>query len=326
MKIKLITFCVSFVIITSTIFYVHYISWQIPHGTESDMYYMWKEGERIISGENTYERTLLGDMKENKKYATQFPLFYLFSASAQILGFDEYPEWLLFWQKVFFIFNIGIAYFIFHIIYFRYKWPLFAIFSSLVWLFNRWTLDLVFISLLDFIPIFFLLISMAMFKKHKWLSLFLFSLSLATKGLAIFLVPFYLIQVWQAEEKKSVRTILLAALAIMSIPIIISLPFIFLNAQAFIKSLLFNITRNAATHFPQRSIDVFFNLTGITGRIPMIIMMILIYIFAYQKKLGLYTCTLLAMFVFLGFNTVFFRQYMCWIVPFVPLAVCEKLN
>ena len=134
MKIKLITFCVSFVIITSAIFYVHYISWQIPHGTESDMYHMWKEGERIISGENTYERTLLGDMKENKKYATQFPLFYLFSASAQILGFDEYPEWLLFWQKVFFIFNIGIAYFIFHIIYFRYKWPLFAIFSSLVWL------------------------------------------------------------------------------------------------------------------------------------------------------------------------------------------------
>src|SRR5512144_813675 len=60
----------------------------------SDTYYSWVEGRRILDGKNPYERILHGNMQENNKYATYFPLFYEASALLQRIGIRQYQPWL----------------------------------------------------------------------------------------------------------------------------------------------------------------------------------------------------------------------------------------
>ena len=60
--------------------------------TEYDVYYSWVEGARLLEGENPYATILEGDMLENQKYATYFPLFYLLSAVSQLIGLRAYAE------------------------------------------------------------------------------------------------------------------------------------------------------------------------------------------------------------------------------------------
>jgi hypothetical protein len=55
----------------------------------------------------------------------------------------------------------------------------------------------------------------------------------------------------------------------------------------------------------------------------MLFLMALVYVCTIRRKIGMYTSALLTPLVFVGFNTVFFRQCMCWIVPFMPLSICD---
>jgi len=119
-----------------------------------DVYYSWVEGKRILSGENPYARVLSGDMAENQKYATYFPAFYWLSALSQRLGLRDFPAWMAFWRVIFLGFDIGVAALIF-VALDRYRSTLIGILAALFWLFNRWTLDLLSIADLDFLPLFF---------------------------------------------------------------------------------------------------------------------------------------------------------------------------
>lgn len=76
-------------------------------------------GKRILSGENPYARVLAGDMRENDKYATYFPLLYLLSAAAQWAGLRDYDSWIFFWRQVFFLFTLAVGFLIFHVLYQR---------------------------------------------------------------------------------------------------------------------------------------------------------------------------------------------------------------
>ena len=64
-----------------------------PSDNRPDIFYSYVEGRRLVEGENPYARILLGDMRTNDKYATYFPLFYLFSGGAQLAGAGrcQYP-------------------------------------------------------------------------------------------------------------------------------------------------------------------------------------------------------------------------------------------
>src|SRR5262245_46803293 len=62
----------------------------------SDTYYSWIEGRRILRGQNPYERILHGNMEENQKYSTYFPLFYELSALVQTAGIRQYYPWISF--------------------------------------------------------------------------------------------------------------------------------------------------------------------------------------------------------------------------------------
>lgn len=121
---------------------------------DEDIYYIWLEGKRLLAGENPYTRVLLGNMRENDKYATYFPLFYYLSSLIQWLGFQNFLDWLEIWQPIFLLFNLGITALLFFYFY-NQNLLLLGIFSSLFWLINRWTIYITEIGHIEFIPIFF---------------------------------------------------------------------------------------------------------------------------------------------------------------------------
>jgi len=292
---------------------------------DEDIYYAWVEGKRIASGENPYARILSGDMRMNQKYATYFPLFYVLSALTQGIGFEEYPQWISLWHRIFLGFEIGIGLTLFYVFH-RLGMNALGFFSSLFWLFNRWTLEVVQIGHMDFIPLFFLIASLLSFRKHAEIALLLFSLSLGLKQIAVFLAPLYLVWIWHSPGKRNLKTLLSAMAIMMSVPALASLPFILWDAEGFFKSILFSVTRYPSDHFQAASVDVYLGLIGIPAKVPMLLLMTLVYYAALRRSIGMYTAALLVMFAFIDFNSVLFRQYMCWVVPLIPLSICDVLR
>lgn len=292
-----------------------------------DIYYIWLEGKRILAGENPYARVLLSNMRENDKYATYFPLFYWLAALTQWLGFREYTDWLALWRPIFLMFNLGIAAIVYYALH-RHRMTTLGLFAALFWLFNRWTLYITEVAHIDFISIFFMLTSLLLLPRRKYAAYVLFSISLAIKQIAIFLVPIYLIYAWNTSENK-IKAIGIALVIILSVPLITSLPFLIGNAEGFLKSILFSATRNAASHIldaPSLDVylgDIFPDLVGIKAKIPMLLLLFLVYLSALQQQIGVLTSALLTMFTFINFNSVLFIQYFAWVMPLIPLSVCD---
>jgi hypothetical protein len=318
-KRKAVLFCLVFLLVAGAL--VSILLWK-SDATGTDVYYDWIDGRRILSGENPYARVLAGNMRDNNKYTTYFPVFIILSWLTQLAGLREFPQWVAFWRVVFLICNLGIAGAIFTLLYRQQQYGA-ALFGALFWLFNRWVLYTVTIAHLDFIAILLLIASLGLFKKHRWSALLLLSLSLGVKQIAIFLVPLYLIWIWQTTERNRSREVLLAALVMVSIPIVTSLPFVAWNAQGFAKSMIFSITRVFDASYAEPSLDVLLGWTGFPARLPMLGLMVLVYWIAWRRKVGMYTSVLFVMATFIAFSTVLFRQYLSWIVPFIPLVVCD---
>ncbi|MDF5723988.1 MAG: hypothetical protein PUP91_26695, partial [Rhizonema sp. PD37] len=162
-------------------------------------------------------------------------------------------------------------------------------------------------------------------------SLLLFSISLAIKQIGFFLIPLYMIWLWQSENQNHIRNIIFAFAIILSIPLLTSLPFIIWNYEGFLKSIIFSATRNPASHFNAFSLDTYIDqvipsFIGIKAKIPMLFLMGLIYISTWRRQIGMYTSSLLTLSVFIDFNSVLFLQYMSWVVPFIPLCVCDRMH
>jgi uncharacterized membrane protein len=300
---------------------VSVLFWQ-KDTTTQDIYWDWVDGSRLLAGENPYARVLAGDMRLNDKYTTYFPVFIILSSLTQRAGLRDYPQWIAFWRVVFLIFNLGITSAIFLLLYRRRQYVM-AVFGALFWILSRWTLGVLQISHLDFIPLFFLIVSLGLFEKHRWASLALLGVSLSVKQIAIFLAPLYLVWVWEDANKDALRQTALAALVIASVPLVTSLPFIAWNAEGFAKSILFSATRLAGVHLDSPSLDAFLGWEGLPARLPMLGLMALVYWAAWRRKVGMFVSALLVMATFQDLNTVLFRQYMVWLVPFVPLVVCD---
>jgi len=126
---------------------------------KKDIYYLWQDSQLLSAGENPYTRILPGNIAENKKYPTHFPIFCLLSSLSQKLGLKDYAAWIGFWRYIFLIFNLGIGSLLFYIFY-RQQLLVMAAFSACFWLFSRWTMYVTRVSQIDFIPIFFLLLSL----------------------------------------------------------------------------------------------------------------------------------------------------------------------
>jgi hypothetical protein len=288
----------------------------------SDTYYSWVEGRRILDGKNPYERILSGNMGENRKYATYFPLFYEMSALVQKLGIRQYQPWIDFWRYFFLAANIGVGLVLCSFLYSRRTWAL-ALLALPFWYFNRWTLHSSATVALDFIPILLMILSLGLFEKRRKTSLLLFGFSLAIKQIAIFLAPLYLI--WEYQQSRSWKRTSMAGVWIAIVPMLASLPFLFWNAEGFIKSIAFSGTRIALDHFGAESIDVIFSLNGLMGRIPFLVMLFGVYFTAWQRSVGRYGAAMLVMSIFLAFNSVLFTHYPTWLMPLLPLAAGELI-
>lgn len=63
------------------------------------------------------------------------------------------------------------------------------------------------------------------------------------------------------------------------------------------------------------------SFNGIKAKIPMLFLMFLLYI--NSLRIGVYTSVFFVMLTFIDFNSVIFRQYVCWTIPFALLLVCD---
>ncbi len=290
--------------------------------TDQDIYFSFVEGQRILAGENPYARVLQGDFRTNDKYATYFPLFYELSALSQGMGLTDYADWLAFWRIVFAGFDVAIAALLFETCRRRGAWLL-GLFAAGLWGLGRWSLFIVLIGHVDFLPIFFLLLSLLWLRDRPTAAFLLYGLSLSLKQIGIFLAPLYLIWAWQLAPARDLRAVVRAGVLISAVPLLCSLPFLVWNATGFVSSVLFSATRGARSHFGAFSFDTVLGLTGPAARIPMLGLLAAVYALAAARSIGIYTGCLLTFVVFVDFNVVLYTHYPAWVVPFVPMAALD---
>ena len=312
---------------------IHIKFWSIPSDSlkHEDIYYIWLEGKRIITGENPYTIVLASDMRVNDKYATYFPVAYLFSALVQKLGFPEFRDWLYLWRPISFAFHIGIV--ALTLRYFQKRGlRILGFVASIIILLSRWSLYVASVHHLEFAAIFFFLLSLILLKEKTKLSLLMFSISLGIKQIAIFLLPLYLIYLWKNGAKsRRKKNLVVGFLIILSIPLLTSFPFLMWNAEGFFKSVLFSATRLGMSHIGNApSVDVVFSqeftwIVGLKAKLLMLFLMGMIYLSFFKEKVSMFVSCTMIMMVFVYFNSVLFLQYFLWPLCLIPFALVEMI-
>ena len=289
----------------------------------TDIALTYEAGSDIIHGKNPYDRILSGNLQDNSSYATYLPLFYVLSAGSQLAGLHEYSAWIGFWRPVFLLFALATAGLLFSLFWKR-GWYALAFFGALFFLLNRWSLYIATVGLFDFIPIFFLVLSLLFLKKRPYASLFLFGLSLSFRHISAILLPLYVIELWQATSSKDrIKKTFLGALSLILIPLAVSIPFMVANMTSFLKSMAFSFTRGPVTHFSVPSVDAFLGLVGPSSKVELLVLLGLVYVVYARKYVGFFTASLLAFLVFLNFHSVWFAQYMAYAAPIGVVALLE---
>lgn len=288
-----------------------------------DIYYYWRRGGRIAQGINPYA-CAVDDTCANHKTPQHLPLFYLLSAATHKLGLATYGDWIAVWQPSFLAFYLATTGITFTFLYYRGQHVL-AFFSAFFWLFNRWSLYVVRVGHLDFMALFFLVLSIVLLKRYRRTAFLLLGVSLALKQVAIFLVPLYLIYVWYHAPARRRVALVSALLLIASVPVLTSLPFLIDNPQAMALALLFAATRSTEADLGAPGLAQILQVDSSFGTLFMLFLMGLVYVVTYRKQLSVTVGALLIFMTFLAFNNVLFHQYFVWVMPFVPLAASEYL-
>lgn len=300
---------------------VHINTWN-SDTTEEDIYYAWVEGQRIVVGENPYARILQGNMRQNDKYATYFPLFYELSALSQSLGWESYAAWIGLWRGIFLLFHLGCGGLIFAIYARKQQWAT-AVLTTTLWLFNNWGIWVSYIAHLDVMPIFCLLLSLYWLQKRPFPSLLALSFSLALKQLAVFLLPLYAIWLWQAASgptSAKLKKLAGDGVVIGSIPFVASMPFLWWSAEGFIKSVSFSATRYAANLSAMYLLGI---NGGLVSRLPVVLLIGCVCWLAWEKKVGPFTAVMLTMLSFTALTPVLFPQYLLWLVALLLLVPAD---
>ncbi len=299
-----------------------------PHNMDGeDIYYSWVEGGRILHGQNPYARVLQGDMKNNSKYATYFPVFYEASYLSERLGLESWPSWMAFWRVVFIAFELASAVLLYWMMA-RRGLPWIGVLAAAFWLFNRWTIQMLQVVNLDFVPLFLLLLSLDLFPRHKWWSLLAFSMSLGVKQIAIFLTPLYLIWIWQTSlPERRVRDLVTGAAIIASVPFAASIPFLLWGPRGFVYSIFFSVTRIAdAPKGLAPALSYLFDGQTLYDKLLMFGLMLGVYGMAWKLPSARYLAALLVMLIFVCFNSVLYVQYLLWTILLSLLVLCDVVE
>lgn len=290
-----------------------------------DVHVVWTESKRLAGGVNPYQRIHDSDMRTNEKYATYLPVSYLVGAGVIALGGESFPQWLSVWKWVAMAFYLGVGAMVF-VMCSRGDELLYPMIAAVFVLFNRWALYVAGIVHLDPIALFFLLLSL-----HFWLNgrrrsaAVMLGLSLAIKQMAAFVAPLYLVWAWvEADPARRGRAVASTLGWIVLIPAAVSAPFLIVDAGAFTQSMLFSLTRAPLAHMPA-SLDARAGLVGLTARLPMLALLLLLYGCAWKRRVSHAAAVLLALVIFVGFNSVAFFQYVLWPIALLPIALRDAL-
>jgi uncharacterized membrane protein len=158
--------------------------------------------------------------------------------------------------------------------------------------------------------------------RRRDVSLLLLGASLAFKHFAALLLPAYAIWIWRTSHDRQRSLARAAALAGLA-PLLVSLPVLLWGPEGLVRSVLFSLTRDPDSFGRIQSIDAVLGLSGPAARLPLATMLLFVSVLTATGRIGRYTTALLTMTVLVDFNSVLFAQYIAWVVPFVPLSICD---
>ncbi len=291
-----------------------------------DIYFVQQEGVRMARGENPYSRILQGNMRENQKYPTYFPLTYLCSAATSLTVGERYRDFQLFWSPVCVVSHFAIGLLLL-VQLGRRCGTVYGVLVGLFWALGRWPLAAMTGEFQDPPAILAFVLSLILYQRRPRVACLIFGLSLAIKHLDIFVAPLFLIWEYKRSGREgAARRVAEAVFFILLIPAVLSLPFLVSSPEGFVKSILFSGTRLAEDSVGASSFDARIGLEGLTARIPLLLLMSLLYIAAYQGVLKPWGSAAFCFALFLSFNSVVFTLYICWLMSLVPLAVVEWME
>jgi uncharacterized membrane protein len=289
-----------------------------------DIFYTFREGQSILHRQNPYARIHQSDMLHNDKYATYLPGGYYISAAMQAAGLTRFTPWLRYWRKATFVFHVGSALLLFLLLYDVRRSLALCVLGVTIFLFNRWSLFVLYVSHLDTLALFAFLAGMVLRHRKPPAAWVCFGISLAIKQMAIFAVPLLLIDAWQnasGERAERWRETVKATLLIGLVPLLVCAPFLLLDPVGLIKSVLFSVTREPSHHMIAPALLDSMGLTGSVARLPMLVLFAALYAVAWKARLPLSAGLALHFMIFVYFSPVLFQQYILWQVPFVLLTL-----
>ncbi|HJN45984.1 MAG TPA: hypothetical protein QF572_17590 [Vicinamibacterales bacterium] len=286
-----------------------------------DIYYHWLESERIANGQNPYTRVLQADGIHNDKYPGYLPLLYFTGAGLIFLGIDDFFSYFSIIKIVIILADMLAAFLIYYPSTKIGRQGL-GLFGAAVWLLNRWTLYSNEHATFDTAIVALLVASLFFLYKRPKVSFLLYGLSLAFKQFGIFLFPLFLFRA------KSIRNIWNTSFYVWIVPTVISIPFLVLNAEAFIRSLTYDGIRIAPDHgvhgFPVHPLFELVGSTGVVSRLPTVGVLVALYYVIFKYQLNRYLASFLLFLTFVCFNPVVFNQYVPYVIPFIFLYALEE--
>ncbi len=312
--------------------WVMYTTMPLDGSQVQDVYYIYLDAQRTLAGENTYRRIEGRDMVNNDKYATYLPGFYLLGAGSQALGAASFEAFVGFWRLVFATCSVLIGVLILGACW-RAGWPGLGMVGLVVWGVNRWTLEVMAIVHIEPLALLPLVASVVVFRRHLLLACVLLSVSLAVKQIAVFMVPVYAMavvrQAWLRTGGERWKAMGWGALALVGVPLAVSLVFLMDSPVGFFQSLFFSTTRVAQGHVDTPLLTDVLQWEGLAGRWVVVAGMLLMYVWAWGRVgvggwgVGIAAVTFGVLMMFVHLNPVQFVQYFVWPLPFVFLAIAE---
>lgn len=207
--------------------------------------------------------------------------------------------------------------------FYKRNWDLLGLLAAGFWFFNGWTLYVTFVAHLDLLAVLPLLVAILLYRKYPALSLLTFGISLALKQIGVFAFPLFLIWELQRNKEKPLNQTV-GALALMgAVPFLTAIPFLAMDATGFIKSVAFSVTRTSQQTLNAMDISRYLGLEPLFARIPLILVLLLVYVCAWRFELPKFLSIFLALLAFTEFNPVIFAQYLMWPMAVLPFVIYE---
>lgn len=321
---------------------VVYLAWVVKEANakkhwefdNSDLIHEYNSALLVGSGQNPYSKILEGDLLINRKYATLFPLYYYLVNLVQIASDFRLEIFLDNFRTILFIAQIVAALYIY--LFFRKEnMKVVGLLAAAFFIFNRWSINVMSDAKQDFIAIAFLTVSLYYLKNKPVLAYLLYGFSLGVKHLGIFVLPIYLLPLF---ETKKITKDLLLRLSLIALPIVLpSIYFMLDNFKAFAYSMAFSFTRKTATTSTPSGYEnllilydigvknntVFFY---ILPRLPLVIFSLLNFFVLVTKRIRPSLYLLTSFFIFIAFNPVLFDQYLTWLTPILFVSFTDYLK